>query len=604
MSIRCTRATPPATTNTAHRNRTTRRGLDLAARLRHLDYLSELGGILPSLRMWALPRLYLSSSFVLMLFLLGCGNGKTTFLQISSFQLTVALSSVGAGTVTSSPPGINCPTTCSATFPLGTPVTLTATPTASYFFSGWSGNCSGGGTCTLQITSAESVTASFKIGVPLSVTVSGKGTVTSNPPGIDCPTTCSAAFPQGTTVSLSETPATNAAFSSWGGACAGTSSCSVTLVDPNSVTATFASSTVVGGGSTPTVVYVSTGTNIAVYTADSSGQLTPLPGSPVSNIIALATNGKFLFGTDGINIVSFAIASDGTLNQVSSINATQFNGDGQCGGGPMALFLDRTGTTLYDVDGNTCANDAYESFSIDQSTGTLSFLAISTDQSPVFSTPLSFLANNLFGYGSSCYHFIPAIFGFARKSDGTLTLNGSLGSNPAIPAAPSGSYYCPYLAAADAANDVIIPLTPLASNSFQVTGSTQLAVYTADIQGNLTTTSTASNMRSTSVSGTATPLGVNDIRVSPSGSFVAVSGPMGLQVFQLHGANPVTQKTQLLVTNEIDQIRWDTGDHLYAISNPAGQLFVFTVTQNGVSQAPGSPYTVAQPNSLAVWPTN
>jgi hypothetical protein len=60
--------------------------------------------------------------------------------------------------------------------------------------------------------------------------------------------------------------------------------------------------------------------------------------------------------TNGIYIYSFSIASDGALKQVGSINAQQFN-EGNCGG-PVALFLDHTGETLYDEDdnGNRCAN--------------------------------------------------------------------------------------------------------------------------------------------------------------------------------------------------------------------------------------------------------
>jgi len=42
--------------------------------------------------------------------------------------LTISLSGSGSGAVTSSPKGINCPSTCKATFKQGTKVTLTAAP--------------------------------------------------------------------------------------------------------------------------------------------------------------------------------------------------------------------------------------------------------------------------------------------------------------------------------------------------------------------------------------------------------------------------------------------------------------------------------------------
>ena len=554
-----------------------------------------------------MKRVFGGGYLAFILVISGCGNGNSSFTQATSYELTVALSSASAGTVTSSPAGINCPGTCTTSFAQNTEVTLTAKPSSSYFFGGWSGACSGANSCSLKITSAETVTASFNAGETLTVSMtgSGTGTVTSTPAGINCPTTCTATFPQNTQVTLTETPGSNDVFASWGGACTGSASCTIMLSASDAVTASFTGNTVVGGNPTA-LVYVSGGNpaGIFAFSADSSGQLTTVSGSPfATNAGILTTNGKYLFGADATNIYSFSIASDGTISQVASINATQYNGNGQCGGGPFGLFTDRTGATLYDVDGNSCANNAYQSFSIDQSTGALTFLAITSDQSPVFTGALSFLANDLYGYGSNCYHFLPTIFGFTRNSDGTLALDGSLGLNPPIPAAPSGSSYCPYLAAADAANDVVIPLTPLNANSFQVTGQTQLSVYTADSQGNLTTTSTASNMPATAVSSTA-PLGVTDISVSPSGAFVAVSGPLGLQVFQLNGANPLTQVTGLLVNNEIDQVGWDNSNHLYAIGASSGQLFVFTITATTVTQAPGSPYTIAQPNSLAVLPVS
>ena len=78
--------------------------------------------------------------------------------------------------------------------------------------------------------------------VTMSVTVTGTGTgtVTSTPAGINCPTTCSATFPQNSQVTLTETPGTSGAFSGWSGACTGNAACSVTLSVADSVTATFA----------------------------------------------------------------------------------------------------------------------------------------------------------------------------------------------------------------------------------------------------------------------------------------------------------------------------------------------------------------------------
>ena len=77
-------------------------------------------------------------------------------------QLTVVNAGSGAGTVTSAPAGINCGATCSASFTSGTSVTLTATPNANSTFTGWSGGaCSGTAPCSLTLTAATTVTATF-----------------------------------------------------------------------------------------------------------------------------------------------------------------------------------------------------------------------------------------------------------------------------------------------------------------------------------------------------------------------------------------------------------------------------------------------------------
>jgi hypothetical protein len=63
--------------------------------------------------------------------------------------------------VTSSPTGISCGATCSASFASGTAVTLTAAAASGSTFTGWSGACSGTGACTVTMSAAQSVTATF-----------------------------------------------------------------------------------------------------------------------------------------------------------------------------------------------------------------------------------------------------------------------------------------------------------------------------------------------------------------------------------------------------------------------------------------------------------
>src|SRR6476659_4041385 len=81
-------------------------------------------------------------------------------------------SGTGSGRVRSQTglsPAINCAITsgtaastgCSASYPAGTSVTLTATPSTGQSFAGWSTPCGGTGTCKLTMTQARTMYAAF-----------------------------------------------------------------------------------------------------------------------------------------------------------------------------------------------------------------------------------------------------------------------------------------------------------------------------------------------------------------------------------------------------------------------------------------------------------
>jgi endo-1,4-beta-xylanase len=84
----------------------------------------------------------------------------------NTFALTVTKSGTGSGTVTSNTGGINCGSTCSANINSGTAVTLSASPASGSTFGGWSGACSGTGSCIVTMTAARSVTATFNGNTP------------------------------------------------------------------------------------------------------------------------------------------------------------------------------------------------------------------------------------------------------------------------------------------------------------------------------------------------------------------------------------------------------------------------------------------------------
>jgi hypothetical protein len=336
-------------------------------------------------------------------------------------------------------------------------------------------------------------------------------------------------------------------------------------------------------------VYVASSGVINAFAAGFNGQLTPVPGSPFPYSVGyLAANRTYLFGDDYVSIYTYSIAGDGAPTQVSSINAEQYN---NCG--PYALFLDRTGATLYDRVYECNSSNAYQFFSAQPSTGALTYLGV-TDSTTAYYVPLSFLAGNLYAYGAQCNsNMYWSIFAFQRNHDGTLIfLNASLPT----PSPKAGDFYCPSLTTTDNSDHVVISMQGVLQQTFGSDGLPQMATYTADSAGNLKTKSTYSNMPRTAVGS------VTDILFSPSGKLVAVGGAAGLQIFHFNGANPLTRATGLLTTDEVDQLFWDNANHLYAISQPTGQLFVFTITPTGAKQAPGSPYAITNPVNIAVMP--
>lgn len=162
-------------------------------------------------------------------------------------ELSISKNGTGSGTVSSLPVGIDCGSICSANFPAGSKVNLSAVAAPGSVFNGWSGGgCSGSGACQVTLSSDTTVTATFDQApaklYTLSVTKdgTGSGSISSSPPGIDCGPTCSFDFAESTEVTLSASPAAGSYFAGWSGAgCSGTNDCSVKMVAGKQVSATF-----------------------------------------------------------------------------------------------------------------------------------------------------------------------------------------------------------------------------------------------------------------------------------------------------------------------------------------------------------------------------
>jgi 6-phosphogluconolactonase (cycloisomerase 2 family) len=356
----------------------------------------------------------------------------------------------------------------------------------------------------------------------------------------------------------------------------------------------------VSSSSTVAYVYVSSTpkngnvSQIEAFAANKHGKLTSVPGSPFSaDEGSMAVNGLYLFAANNKtpNIDAYSIESNGALTFAASTNYAKYNPNDCGSAGP--IFLDHTGSSLYVLEYNgDCSNNLYQSFAINNHTGQLSNRGTGAVNSWL-SLPASFTGNDVYAYSASCLgNMYWGIFGFRRTGSGLLKEIG----NASTPKPKPGDFYCPSQAAADPTNHLAVTMQAVNGQTFASDGAVQIASYTADASGNLSTTSTPANMPAVEVGL------VNDINMSPSGKLLAVGGTAGLEIFHFNGAQPVTRYTGRLTSDEIDQFFWDNDNHLYAISKPAGKLFVFTVTPTSVHAAAGSPYSVSQPQDVIVQP--
>jgi hypothetical protein len=168
------------------------------------------------------------------------------------FPLTVIKAGDGGGKVvsTSTPISslnlaeINCGGVCSASYISDTSVVLTANPWANSIFGFWT-DCplASGNTCTVSMTASTTVTATFKIAIPLAVSKLGTGTgvITSDLAGINCGDECSAAYKSGKTVVLTATPDSGSVFTRWSNGCDSKlgNTCTVLMDVAKSATSTF-----------------------------------------------------------------------------------------------------------------------------------------------------------------------------------------------------------------------------------------------------------------------------------------------------------------------------------------------------------------------------
>jgi hypothetical protein len=178
---------------------------------------------------------------------------------------TVSVSATGPGTVALDPP--------TGPYAPGSVVTVTATPGVNAVFDGFSGDLAGTASPQLLTVDADkSISASFTQHYTVSVSVTGPGSVSLDPP--------TGPYAPGTVVTVTATPGVNAAFDGFSGDLAGTATPQLLTVDSDktvsasfSATAYTLTTTVQGGGT------VTLDPPVGPYPAGSTVTLTPVPDS-------------------------------------------------------------------------------------------------------------------------------------------------------------------------------------------------------------------------------------------------------------------------------------------------------------------------------------
>jgi len=336
--------------------------------------------------------------------------------------------------------------------------------------------------------------------------------------------------------------------------------------------------------STAAYVYIQIdGPQGAVYglRASSTGKLNAIPGGPwkPTGRIVGSTPTKFItLGAD--NIHSYGLTSDGAIGSQLEQNPYIDYPGGDCGSGSTELnnaVLDHTGKYVYillQTSNGISGCSAVQSFNINSAAvfDNVGSTVLSGD----YDTTLpSILGSETFAYANDSNGPI----GFRRESSGALE---SMQFHETDPTLSGGSYTPGFPDASPTGNFVVLHLFPKDANPFQ------LGSYTVDSEGNLSTTNTSSNMPTSALIGansTFSPSGKLYVLYADSGgNDEGQEVPGGIEIYNFNGAAPLTLYKKLLTGTSIDQVAWDSTNHMYAISKSANMLYVFTVTPTSVTE--------------------
>ncbi|MGA9583984.1 MAG: hypothetical protein WBQ95_01585 [Terracidiphilus sp.] len=345
-------------------------------------------------------------------------------------------------------------------------------------------------------------------------------------------------------------------------------------------------------------VYVQTKKGIDVFSASSTGRLTPVKGSLFADTGQMgAINGHYLVSVGTSSMHTYPIEANGAVGkQAFEVSTVKYDGS-DCGTNLGGALFDHTGKYVYVLlsDSTTSPTpcSALQSYKI-ESNGDLTFLGEAVVDNGYHGESLpeginTISGNDTFAYGVWGDIYTDEFDSYRRESGGALMTNGSFSQTGPTPnpagaegSDPNVDSYFPLAVAADPADH----LAAVVTESFAANPPPpQLASFTINSNGSITSTNSWNKMPTPSFY-------PNVIAMSWTGKQLAVAGK-GIEIFNFNGAAPMTLASSLpLTSRDFDQLTWDRNNHLYALDYLTGNLYVYTVSGTTITAAPGSPYAI------------
>lgn len=339
--------------------------------------------------------------------------------------------------------------------------------------------------------------------------------------------------------------------------------------------------------------------------ADGSAQ--PIAGSPFSGpSLGLATAQSYVFGDDGQNIASYAIASDGALREISSVNDLAYIPDP----GDQIIYQlnpDRAGQTLNTVVSCNSCNSEIAPWAI-ASDGHLSYIGgISLPGGPAkWGGLITYAPNDNYAYTPTWGDFGT----LQRNSNGTLTWISN--SQPSIPSTGNVQNQVCIVNDVASSGQGYVTLSWFGSEYWCSNSGLLLATYTVGSGGTL---------QMVAGSPIQPQVQENGMAFDPTGTYLAIAGApasyppntAAIQIFKLQAdgtMTPVGAALDLPNTVAFQYVRWDNAGHVYALtqacyqgcSNDVSGLFISNFNGQSLMAAPGSPYAISNVTGLAVVP--